>query len=800
MSRRLPLLLYGRLRNARLVHIPIRLRCVLKWLSLLVLSALLLAIILNATFPLPLPDSERSFARVVTDRNGVPLRFFADKNGVWRYPISVENVSPLYLEALLGYEDRWFYTHPGVNLLALVRALAQAVYHREFVSGGSTITMQVARILEPHEKTFLGKSRQMARALQLEWQFSKTEILELYLNYAPFGGPLEGVQAASFAYFDKPAIELTHAEAALLAVLPQAPSRLRPDRHASSATVARDKVLDRLDKFKVWTSEQIVEAKREPVYPRYAKHAIIAPLLARRLVSENQSSAVIRSTIDVDLQRDVEALIKQYIRGTPKGTSAAVIVLDNKTMEVRSYIGSADFSDKKRFAHVDMVSAVRSPGSTLKPFLYGLALDAGLIHEQSLLLDVPSDFSGYEPENFSRNYSGAVSASEALRRSLNIPAVQILNSYGAKKFYAHLQSFGLGLKIQGDTPSLALILGGVGTSLERLSQSFSSFGRAGLSQSLTFLVDDKTPRTERRLMSEAASWIISNVLRGQPGGRYENYAGLAKRKNQMTYKTGTSYGNRDAWVLATSKQLTIGVWTGRPDGSAMNDNNGRASAVPLLGKIIALLPQKRLSAATRPESVKRSTICWPLSTLQSLQETPWCMQQRDAWLIDGLAPANQLHGSGMASLFGNRLSIKVNKNGERITAKCNEQVYEQQDLVLWPVTVEPWLPEQWHRKSLIPPLAKNCQLTELAEHSLKIVGVKNGDVISAALNIGSLPELVIGASGGTGRYYWYYNGQSLGKRNQISIRQDMPGEHSVSVIDNQGGVASIKFQVLHEDE
>ncbi|BBI45825.1 hypothetical protein ALP64_202809 [Pseudomonas syringae pv. actinidiae] len=358
----------------------------LKWLAGCVLLLIALLWLADRLWPLPLPKDD--LARVVLAEDGTPLWRFADANGVWRYPITNQQVSPYYLEALLTYEDRWFYSHPGVNPLALARASWQNLNGARVVSGGSTLSMQVARLLDPHSRTLPGKFRQLWRTLQLEWHLSKDEILSLYLNRAPFGGTLQGVAAASWAYLGKSPQNLTRAEAALLAVLPQAPSRLRPDRHPQRAQLARDKVLRRLAEFQVWPQGSVDEALEEPLWLAPRQEPSLAPLLARRLNRPN-SPPLIRTTLDATLQRRMEDLLMGWRARLPERTSAAILVVEAETMAVRAYVGSVDISDAKRFGHVDMVTALRSPGSTLKPFLYGMAMDAGLIHSESLMQDVP---------------------------------------------------------------------------------------------------------------------------------------------------------------------------------------------------------------------------------------------------------------------------------------------------------------------------------------------------------------------------------------------------------------------------
>lgn len=750
---------------------------------------------LDRIFPPLLPDSDRDFARVVTDKDGQPLRVFADSNGVWRYKVALENVSPLYIEALLNYEDRWFYCHYGVNPLALMRASVQWLYHGRAVSGGSTLSMQVARILQPHSRTLWGKSYQMLRAVQLEWRFSKQEILELYLNYAPFGGPIEGVQAASYTYFGKPALQLTHAEAALLAVLPQSPSRFRPDRYAKRAEIARNKVLDRLQKFNVWDAQSIHEAKQEAVRARFNSRPVYAPLLARRLITEEPEAAVIRTHIDRNLQRRLELSLKNYIQSFPDYTSAAILVIDNKNMQALAYLGSADFSDAKRFAHVDMVQALRSPGSTLKPFLYGLAIDKGLIHEQSLLLDIPSNFYGYKPVNFDQDFNGPVSVRAALQRSLNVPAVQLMDAIGPESFYANLRSIGLKLHIAADSkPNLSLILGGAGTSLEQLTTAFALFARKGLTQQISYRQSD-LEFEPRRLISEESAWISANIMAGASLNRF-GAAAIESGRNKIAFKTGTSYGYRDAWVLATSEQYTVGIWVGRPDGTALRDNYGRHTAVPLLRKVLRQLPESELNLPEKPNNISKHTICWPLGTLKRLQEASWCMREKLAWLIDEQAPANSLRDPLDSFWSGSLVQLRLNAEGKRVSANCDDIATQRATLAVWPSSLDLWLPLQWRRETLLPPHSEKCS-ENLSLQKLKIVGINHRSHLMPPPGSEQLPAITLSTQGSSGETHWFIDGAWHSQSEEVQLEELTAGKHVVSVIDAAGNFSEIEFSVAY---
>ncbi|WLH27108.1 peptidoglycan glycosyltransferase PbpC [Pseudomonas sp. FP215] len=748
-------------------------------------------------WPLPLPQDD--LARVVLAEDGTPLWRFADANGVWRYPVHTSDVSPYYLDALLTYEDRWFYQHPGVNPLALVRATWQNLSGARVVSGGSTLSMQVARLLDPHSRTLHGKLRQLWRTAQLEWHLSKDEILNLYLNRAPFGGTLQGVAAASWAYLGKSPSQLTHAEAALLAVLPQAPSRLRPDRHPQRAQEARDKVLRRLAEFKVWPQSAVDEALEEPLLLAPRLEPSLAPLLARRL-NRPDSPPLIRTTLDATLQRRLEDLLLGWRARLPEHTSAAILVVEEESMAVRAYLGSVDINDTKRFGHVDMISALRSPGSTLKPFLYGMALDDGLIHSESLLQDVPRRYGDYRPGNFSMGFTGAVPASTALSSSLNLPAVQLLEAYGPKRFAAQMRIGGMPLALPAlAEPNLALILGGAGSRLEDLVSGYSALARDGKSATLRLQPDDTL--RERPLLSPGAAWIVRRILSGQARPDRDPRAELVQRP-VLAWKTGTSYGFRDAWAIGVGPRYLIGVWIGRPDGTPVPGQFGLASAAPLMLQVHDVLTnrdsQRGISAPVKPvpANIGVAAICWPLGQPMSRSD-PNCRRQRFAWTLDNTTPPT-LQALDQPLSVGLMESIWVNAKGLRVDAHCPGAT--PQNIALWPAPLEPWLPRIERREARIPAADPDCPPPALAAASpLSIVGVREGDQLRLPAASQQALRLKISALGGSGRRWWFLNGAPLGdSANQDSINASFErlGRYQLSVLDEAGQTARIEFSVV----
>ncbi len=760
----------------------------------------IVALILDRVFPLPLPDSNRG-STVVLASDGSPLRAFADAEGIWSYPVSLEDVSPLYLEALVGYEDRWFWHHPGINPVAALRALGQMIGNGHIVSGGSTLTMQVARILEPHSRSIGGKLRQSLRALQLEAHLSKREILELYLDNAPFGGTLQGVEAASWAYLGHSSKRLSHAEAALLAVLPQAPSRLRPDREADAARTARDKVLDRMATLDVWTPAEVKDARIESVVARTLQPPLSAALLARRLHNEHPRQRRIATTIDIELQRSVQDRVSNYLARLPERTSAALLVVDNTDLGTLAYVGSATFGDEARLGHVDMVRAWRSPGSTLKPFLYGLALDDGLIHSESLLIDAPQSFGGYRPGNFDSAFNGPVGAAEALRLSLNVPAVDLLDRVGAARFTARLANTGLHLRLpHGVEPNLSIILGGVGARMEDLVGAYAAFNRKGIGGIVRYTPDD--PLIDRRVLSEGAAWIIREILEANPRPGYRPGTFDTGSRPRVAWKTGTSYGYRDAWAIGGTHQYTVAVWIGRPDGTPLPGQYGAVTALPLMFQVVDSLPRTALSSVpvAPPASVGETEICWPLGLAFDEQHPERCQQKHTAWTLDGVVPPTLPERDARTWSTG-LLHVRVDaRNGSRLSPGCAAPSVREIDIPLWPSLAYPWLSRDLRRRSGLPALAAQCADDGLeSNQTLRIDGIADNASVARAPNSGKPAIVRLRALGATGEVAWLVNGR-LQATTQDSQSWELAfsetGDQAITAMTNGGRWAQLRVRVL----
>lgn len=773
----------------------------LRWGSVALLSSLLL---LDLIFPPQLPKA-RDTSTLVVARDGTPLRAFADADGVWRYPATPESVSPLYLEALLHYEDRWFWRHPGVNPIALLRAGGQLLTSGEVVSGGSTLTMQVARILDAkrtsHTRTPFRKFRQILRALQLEAHLSKREILILYLERAPYGGTIEGVEAASWAYLGKPASRLSMAEAALLAVLPQSPSRRRPDRHPEAAQAARDKVLDRMAALGVWSRAEVDDARIEPVVSRQLQSPMTAALLAQRLRAAHPKAARIVSTIDPNLQRTLEERVAAYFSTLPERTSAALLVVDNATMEARAYVGSLRFGDEARLGHVDMVQAWRSPGSTLKPFLYGMAIDDGLIHSESLLIDAPQNFGDYRPGNFGESFNGPVGAAQALRLSLNVPAVDLLDRVGPQRFAARIDHAGLALKFPDDAkPNLALILGGTGARLEDLVGAHAAFNRNGIAGRVRYTSLDA--KIDRRVLSPGAAWIVREILESNPRpGELEQYD--RGTRPRVAWKTGTSYGFRDAWAVGGTRRYTVGVWVGRPDGTPLPGQYGAITALPLLFEVVDALPGGSRDAARvpPPANVAEIDICWPLGIAAEGLPASLCQRRRKAWTLDGVVPPTFAErGARLWNAGRERFEVDAD-SGRRVSAVCSlPHRAEPREIARWPALASPWLSAETRLASTLPPLADDCMADGRdADEELRIDGMNDGATLARAPGSAHAVRLSLRALGTERNVQWLLDGRWIGEtagRGTLVRDFGEPGAHTLTALADSGAWTRIEFRVL----
>lgn len=542
-----------------------------------------------------LPPLQLASSVQVLDRDGALLRAYTVADGRWRLAVTAADVDPGFAAALMAYEDKRFYDHSGVDIRAMLRAVGQAVWNGRVISGGSTITMQVARLLEEGTTGEVsGKLRQMRVAWALERRLTKDQILGLYLSLAPYGGNLEGIRAATLSYFGKEPRRLTPAEIALLVAIPQSPETRRPDRHQATATKARDRVLARAQRDGLIDEGQAQAARSEVVPATRKPFPALAPHLADRARAEDPTAQTHRLTLDRGLQSALETLAAEGVAGQGDRLQIALVVADHQTGEILASVGSSAFRDDLRAGFNDMTQALRSPGSTLKPLVYGLAFDEGLAHPETLLEDRPTDFNGYRPQNFDRQYRGTIRAREALQMSLNIPVVALTEALGPARLLTALDKAGVRYEMPAGQPGLAIALGGIGVTLQDMVQLYAAIARGGVSMPLRWRQGEGAEG--QRMLAQSSAWFVGDILAGlapPPGAP----------QNRLAYKTGTSYGHRDAWAIGFDGRHVVGVWMGRPDGTPVPGVFGADLAAPVLFQAFArakptLAPQPPAPPAT----------------------------------------------------------------------------------------------------------------------------------------------------------------------------------------------------------
>ncbi|MET3924879.1 penicillin-binding protein 1C [Devosia sp. 2618] len=595
----------------------------------------------------------------VTDRDGALLRPFTTRDGRWRLPVDRTGVDPRFIDMLIAYEDRSFAEHDGIAWSSMFRAAAQFIgAGGNVVSGGSTITMQVARLVEgAPTRNLWGKLRQMVHADRLEHELTKDQILDLYLTLAPYGGNIEGIRAASLAYFGKEPTRLTTAEAALLVALPQSPEARRPDRDPLAAQRSRDMVLDRLFALGALGEEEAIAAKREPVPIARREFPMLAAHMAQQAVRLQPTARSVELTIDKRLQDALERLAAGRARLLDPRVSVAIVAADIDTGEILASVGSAGLFATQSAGFVDMTTAIRSPGSTLKPLIYGLAFELGLAHPQSLIDDRPTAFGSYVPVNFDGFSRGTVTIHDALTESLNIPAVVVLDAVGPARLVSRLRRAYADPRLPVDTaPSLAVGLGGVGITLRDLVSVYAAIGNGGVPVQLHDGVRPVPAVTNSApVLDPVSAWYVSDILADVPPP-------LNGSPGRIAYKTGTSYGYRDGWAIGFDGKTVIGVWVGRPDGAPVPGLSGIVGAAPILFEAFDRLGNRKAPLPRAPQGAifaSNTELPMPLRRFRHPNESIVARQAAPqiAFPTDGVDL-----DLGLASGYGAPLTVKV-RNG-----------------------------------------------------------------------------------------------------------------------------------------
>jgi penicillin-binding protein 1C len=636
---------------------------------------------LDTAFPPDLARAQRS-SPVALDRRGAWLRALPVENGRWRIRADLTRTDPVFLARLVRIEDARFPWHGGVDPLAAVRAGASATIRGRVTSGASTLTMQTAKLLEPRRRTLVAKLIEAARAVQLEARFSKGEILALYLTLTPYGGNLEGVRAASLAWFGHEPQSLTNGEQALLIALPQSPEARRPDRHPDAARAARRQVLAKMVRAHLIDAAEAEEAAAEPLprrapFPALAWH--VAGQLARAAPS-GQASVV--TTIDADLQRRLEPLAAAAARGQGAAAQVAILAVEIRTRAVRAAVGSGGLG--RPGGWIDMTRALRSPGSALKPMIYGFAFDDGVAAPDTQIDDAPRRFADYEPEDFDRVFHGPVTAREALIHSLNVPAVTLLDKIGPAVFEAKLRAAGVTLerpKAAFSDAGLALALGGEGITLRDLALLYAALGDGGLAKPLAWTQDEAARRelsSGVRLMRPAAARQVLDILREAPTPAGRAPSALMRGGPAIAFKTGTSYGFRDAVAMGVVGGWAIAVWTGRADGGARGGLTGHQAALPLLFDVA----DEIAAPVSAPRTIAPRSAPGALRRLARMGEGPRLIFPPDGAVIEapGLGPSSRglvlaAEGEGLSWYVDGRPVAREPVSGQAIWRPANQGFY-----------------------------------------------------------------------------------------------------------------------------
>ena len=564
---------------------------------------------LNIVFPLKI---DVDYSTIILSNDSTLLHAFLTRDEQWRMYTEIDEITPELQKAIIFKEDRFFYYHFGINPVSVIRAIINNIRYEKRTSGASTITMQVARMLAPKERNYANKFVEMFRAMQLEWKYSKKEILQLYLNLVPYGSNIEGVKSASVIYFGKMPNHLSIAEITALSIIPNRPVSLRLGKNNDVITAERNKWLKKYKKAKLFKEQYIDDALEEPLMAYRHEVPRLAPHLSYRLKNQYPNIDIIRTTINLETQQKCEKIVSEYSKRQyfQNIKNATALIIDNKTRNVIAYIGSADYTNSEDGGQVDGIRAVRSPGSSLKPLLYAMAFYEGIITPKTIISDVPVSFSGYEPENYDSRFNGNVSVEYALATSLNVPAVKILSEVSPQKFIAKLGDANF-YEIEANKHHLGLsvILGGCGITSEELTSLYCSFANKGVYKPINF-VNGKTSKGEKPLISAGAAYVITEILTQIKRPDLPLDWANSTHMPQIAWKTGTSYGRKDAWSVGYNNNYTVGVWVGNFSGEGVPDLSGAEKATPLLFQIFnAIDYNSKKEWFSMPDDIELRYVC-----------------------------------------------------------------------------------------------------------------------------------------------------------------------------------------------
>jgi penicillin-binding protein 1C len=763
-----------------------KIRLLVKRFVILTVSFCLLFFLLNALFPLP---DKIAYSVVIRDSKGEVINAYLTPDDKWRMKTELSEISPLLRKTIIAKEDKYFYYHPGINPFAVVRAAVKNVFRLKRTSGASTITMQVARALEPRRRSFGAKLLEMFRAFQLEWKYSKDEILQLYLNLVPYGSNIEGVKAASLLYFNKEPDHLSLAEITALSIIPNRPSSLVMGKSNARILQERNRWLQKFAADGVFSKEEIADAEAEPLTA--VRHTVphFLPHLSYQL-KKRTADLNIKTTIVLNTQLKVEKLTEDYVRGLRlKGIrNAAVVVVDNKSHKVMAYVGSAGFTDTTDGGQVNGAAAVRQPGSTLKPLLYALCMDEGLFTPKMVLNDVPVDYAGYAPENYDKEFHGSVTVEYALENSLNIPAVRSLKTLGKEKLIEKLVACDF-KRIQKDQNKLGLsmILGGCGATLEELTGLFSAFANNGVYSPLQYIQGDSASKKEEIISPEAAYLITETLSKvGRPDFPINWTA--TEHMPKIAWKTGTSYGRRDAWSIGYNKNYTVGVWCGNFSGVGAPDLSGANTATPLLFKIFNTIDYDSNSDWYEPPpGCELRQVC----SETGLPPGPYCTNL----ISDYFFP---LVSTTKTCTHLQEVKVSPDSSISYCEACAPASGYRKKLYRVYDAEMQAFLAQSGKPYEMIPPHNPACERIFKGEGP-SITFPKNGEEYFMEKKSPEPLQLMAQTSSDVSKIYWYINDQFYKVCNRGEKQFFMPEEGPVKITcsDDKGRSRTIAIRVKY---
>lgn len=741
---------------------------------------------LDRIFP---PSPLKDYSKVIYDRNGHIIASFLTTDDKWRLRSKPSEIPDYFIKTIIFKEDRRFYYHIGFDVFSLVRAFIQNIGSGRIISGASTITMQTVRLLQPAERTYLNKFVEILRAVQMEMHYSKNEILQIYLSNLPFGGNIEGIKAASIIYLNREPSFLSLSQAAAFAVIPNNPGKLNPITNTDGVKFKRDNLLNALLLENHFPDEIINDALEESIQFRRSEFVNKAPhysQLMKNLIADD----VIKGSIDLRLQSSIQQSLSVYVHSLipKKITNGALLVVHNQTGKAIVYIGSADFTDSENSGQVDGIKSVRSPGSTLKPFLFAKMIQQKNLNSQSTLYDIPLFLNGYEPENYDGTYSGKVTFSEALINSLNVPAVRMLDQYGTKKFINDLKNLGFEsvAKMQ-DKLGLSLILGGCGVTLEELTKAYMCLANNGAYRAIEYSKTGGNSKKNEQFTVEGSK-IISSILVSTERNDFPDYYRFADDFPVVAWKTGTSYGKRDAWALGYSSEYTVGVWFGNFSGEGSPFIKASEIAVPFMFDVFRVVARndnellKDLNETVHETEVCESSGMLPaefcekkvkvLVTKEFLEQAEICNEFREIYVSE----------DGKVSYCVNCLPAN-NYSKKYVVNQDPEYLY--------------WLKKKYIYHDKIPPHYTKCKIYDqfcppaiISPVSKQKYFLEREGRGKIALSAASPEEIK--------KHFWYVDGRLIGSgiSGKTILFQPSEGMSEILCVDERGNSSSVSLEVI----